>query len=81
MAISGIVRPDPGKSKILGALCALSDYRERAVVSCAFMATTSKKPSFAKLLRRTGDLAKEGEKIFRCSFEGHSSYHQFNGGR
>jgi len=45
MAISGIVRPDPGKNKILGALCALSDYKERAVVFCASIVTTSKKPA------------------------------------
>jgi len=39
MVISGIVLPDPGKSKILGALRVLSDYKERAVVFCAFMAS------------------------------------------
>jgi hypothetical protein len=46
MAICGIVRPDPGKIKVLGALCALSDQKERAVVFCAFIVTTSKKPVF-----------------------------------
>ena len=75
MAISGIVRPDPGKSKILGALCALSDYKERAVVFCAFMVTTSKKP-----VLRSG-LAKEGEKIFRAPLRGLPHTTSSTGGR
>ena len=75
MAISGIVRPDPGKNKTLRALCALRDYEERAVVFCVLMVTTSKKP-----VLRIG-LAKEVETIFRAPLRGLPHTTSSTGGR